>query len=408
MTRYALASLLVAVACGQTSNLPTASEGGAAGERSLAGQSSVGGSSAGGATAGSGGGAGGSDVAGAGGIPIAAGTAGASSSSSGAAGSAGACSSRSTELSAWPGSASVVTLEAVDDFESDLSGLTYESPGVLWAVNNLSAKLFRLAKGDAKYTLTGNDGWASGKRLRFPDGQGVPDAEGVTLGATSAAGLYVSSERNLNEAEVSRLSVLRYDIVAGGEGTTLTATHEWNLTALLPVVQPNAGLEAITWVADTWLTTHGFVDESQSKPYAPSDYGEHGDGMFVVGVEQTGKMYGLALNHTTGVATLLAEIPTPLEGVMGLETDRDSGELWAYCDDTCGNQAAVLALAPSGKFELKRRFHAPAGLPGSNNEGIALAPDRECSGGLKPFFWTDDADDGGFSLRQGALSCDCR
>lgn len=316
------------------------------------------------------------------------------------------CGEESTEVGPWPGPSRVDTLDAEDAFESDLSGLTYESPGVLWAVNNLSAKLFRLVKSGAGYAPYPDHGWASGKQLRFPDGQRIPDAEGVTFTASSAAGVYVSSERDLRDAEVSRASVLRYDVSA--TGTTLVATHEWDVTALLPAMAPNAGLESITWVPDEWLTAHGFVDESRGEPYAPERYGEHGGGMFVVGVEQTGKLYGLALNHTTGAATVLARIATPFPGVMGLEMDRDSGELWAYCDDTCNNEAALLALAPSGHFELKRRFRAPSGLPNSNHEGIALSPDHECSAEGKPFFWTDDADDGGFTLRQGALSCDCR
>ncbi|RYZ08631.1 MAG: hypothetical protein EOO73_07200 [Myxococcales bacterium] len=406
MKRVAFGAALLALACGESSKEPSVDRSGAAGE------SSLGGAQLGGAFSGGAGGAGGSTSSGGAGgsagereLPAMGGSAG-SSGSSGTAGAAGACSSRSKELTAWPGSASVVTLEPEGDFESDLSGLTYESPGVMWAVNNLSSKLFRLVKTGGRYERDLNDDWASGKGLRFPGGQGAPDAEGVTLGATSGSGVYVSSERNLNEAEASRLSVLRYDVSAAS--TTLTATHEWNVTALLPDVDPNSGLEAITWVADAWLTAHGFLDDASGKLYQPSDYGEHGGGMFVVGVEQTGALYGLALNHTTGSATLLTTIAAPLEGVMGLEMDRDSGELWAYCDDTCGNQAAVLALAESGHFELTRRFSAPSGLPDSNNEGIALAPDSECSGGLKPFFWADDADAGGFSLRQGALSCGCR
>jgi hypothetical protein len=316
------------------------------------------------------------------------------------------CPPHSTTLSTWSGNSSVVTLDAAEDYGSDLSGLTYESPGVLWAVNNLSSTLFRLVKSGSGYRPDTASGWSVGKSLRFSDGSGAPDSEGVTLGLDSASGVYVSSERNLSQPQVSRLSVLRYDVSA--EGATLNATHEWDVTALLPAVDPNAGLEAITWVGDEWLTARGFFDETRDKPYSPSDYGDHGGGMFLVGVEQTGKVYGFSLDHASGAATLLTTISTPLLGVMGMEMDRDAGELWAYCDDTCDNQAAVFAIAASGRFELERRVKSPSGLPASNNEGIALAPDSECSGGVKPFFWTDDADAGGFSLRQGELACGCR
>lgn len=416
MRRVGLLCWLAMVACGQVDAQPLVGGGGAEGTSgggSLGGQPPAGaagsasplggaGSAAAGSAAVSGAGTSGGAAPGSAGNAGNAGNAG----SAGEAGSAGACAESSTELSEWPGASTVVTLDAEGDFTSDLSGLTYESPGVLWAVNNLSAKLFRLVKRGSGYELDPANGWAAGKSLRFREGQGIPDAEGVTLAASSASGVYVGSERDTNQAQASRLSVLRYDVSEAG--STLDATHEWDLTAALPAVGANTGLEAVTWVSDAWLTAHAFFDESRGRPYAPNDYGDHGGGVFLVGLEQTDTVYGFALNHTSGAATLLARISTPLEGVMGLEMDRDSGELWAHCDDTCDNQAAVLALAPSGRFELKRWVRSPSGLPGSNHEGIALAPDSECSGGLKPFFWTDDADLDGFSLRQGALSCGCR
>jgi hypothetical protein len=386
LTRRAAWVALAALSCGQTTNEPVST-------------AEVGGDRSGGSGFGGSSGDGGVLVGGAAGAP--GGGAAAAPEAGRAAGDGGGPSS--TEPTAWPGAEDVVTLDAAADFTSDLSGLTYESPGVLWAVNNLSSSLFRLVEGGAGYRSDASNGWASGKRLRFADGQGVPDAEGVTFAASSASGVYVSSERDLNHPEVSRLSVLRYDVSA--PGATLDATHEWDVTALLPPVAPNAGIEAVTWVADSFLTAHGFRDESRMKPYSPADYGEHAEGLFVVGVEQTGKLYALVLEHPRGAATLVASISTSFLGVMGLEMDRDRGELWAHCDDTCGNRSAVLSLGASGRFEPRRLVSAPPGLPDSNHEGIALAPDSECSAGLKPFFWTDDADSRGFSLRKGALSC---
>lgn len=208
------------------------------------------------------------------------------------------------------------------------------------------------------------------------------------------------------DASLSRLSVLRYEL--DGAATTLSAVGEWDVTALLPAVGSNTGIEAITWVPDSFLSEHGLIDEGRGRPYVPADYGEHGGGLFFVGVEASGHIYGLALNHANGSASLVSSIATRFAGVMGLEFDRDAGDLWFSCDDTCDNQAGILRLAPAlGRFVLHRRFARPPGLPNSNNEGFAIGPHAECQNGFKPFYWTDDADADGFSLRVGSIPCAC-
>jgi hypothetical protein len=58
-----------------------------------------------------------------------------------------------------------------------------------------------------------------------------------------------------------------------------------------------------------------------------------------------------------------------------------------------------------GRFSLSRLFDRPSTLPDVNNEGIAIAPESECSNGRKAFFWTDDAATGGNSLRRDAIPC---
>jgi hypothetical protein len=338
------------------------------------------------------------------------------STTGGAAGaSGGACAAASSTLAPWPGKNDVKTLDTKAQFTSDLSGLTYEpganaASGVLWAVNNLSGTLFRLVQSANGFAPDTANGWSNGKQLHFPDGKGGPDAEGVTFGANVADGVYVCSEHDTEASGTSRLSVLRYDVSAAG--AELTASHEWNLTALLPKVGANAGLEAITWVPDTFLTSKGFFDDTKAHAYAPAEYANHGTGLFFVGVEETGKIHAFALNHTGSAATLVATIATPNPGVMGLEFDRDAGNLWFNCDDTCGNKSGVLGIdttvgsATLGHFVVRRQFQRPSSLPDSNNEGIAIAPASECSAGFKRFFWTDDADQDGFSLRVDSIPCD--
>ncbi len=351
------------------------------------------------------GGASGGGVSGGGGAAVG-GTAGAAG---------GSCAATSATLAAWPGKNDVKTLDTKGQFASDLSGLTYEpgataATGVLWAVNNLSGTLFRLVQSANGFAPDAANGWSAGKQLRFPNGKGGPDAEGVTFGATVADGVYVCSEHDLDDSGTSRLSVLRYDVSAAG--AELIASHEWNLTALLPKVGANAGLEAITWVPDAFLTSKGFFDDTKAHAYAPAEYANHGSGLFFVGVEETGKIHVLALNHGSSAATLVATISTPNSGVMGLEFDRDAGNLWFNCDDTCGNKSGVLGIDTSagsatlGHFVLRHQFQRPSSLPDSNNEGIAIAPASECNAGFKRFFWTDDADQDGFSLRSDLIPCD--
>ena len=338
--------------------------------------------------------------------------AGSAGSSAGTAG--GTSCPISSAVAAWPGKNDVKTLDQAAQFKSDLSGLVFEpgqqgAPGVLWAVNNLSSSLFRLVPSGAGFVPDTANGWGSGKGLRYPGGSGAPDSEGVTFGASVADGMYVCSEHDGDNASTSRLSVLRYDV--SGAGTTLTATREWNVTALLPKAEANAGLEGITWVPDSFLTGKGFVDEAKQHAYAPAEYPDHGAGLFFVGVEETGKVYGLALNHADGSSKLVATITTPNDGVMGLEFDRDAGNFWFNCDDGCDNQSGILDVdtragsATLGHFVVRRQFQRPSSLADSNNEGIAIAPDSECSGGFKRFFWTDDADEDSFSLRTDLIPC---
>jgi hypothetical protein len=311
-------------------------------------------------------------------------------------GTANACTGEQTALP-WPGDPDVQTVDGTSVFGGNLSGLTYErpggaTPGVLWGARNGPGTLFRLVWNGTIWTPDAANSWGAGKALRYPDGTGNPDAEGVTFASGgSANGMYVATERNNDANGVSRNSILRFDPNAAG--ATLTATNEWNLTSDLPVVGANLGIEAVTWIPDAFLTAGGFVDESKGKLYAPTDYPNHGDGIFFVGVEANGVIYGYALNHANNTFTRVATIVSGFVGVMGLEFDRELNNLWAVCDDGCGGRSAVLQIATidqptPGRFVVTRRFERP-----------------ECSGGRKPAFWADDSETGGHSIRRGTVSC---
>lgn len=314
----------------------------------------------------------------------------------------------------WPGADEVTSVDAPELFSDNVSGITYEpaagaTPPVLWVVANIPGILYRLLPAAGLFANDPDGGWAQGKPLLFSDGTGAADAESVTLGGASSDGLYVASEHDNATASISRLSILRYDVST--PGASLTATHEWNVTALLPPVGANLGIEAITWVPDTYLTAKGLFDEETQQLYDPVLQGEHGAGLFFVGVESTGQIYGLSLDHQDGSARLVVTISSPLAGVMSLEHDREVGYLWFGCDETCGNEYGVLDIdtvpgsTTFGRFTLRALFARPPALPSSNHEGIALGPESECIGGLKPFYWADDADIEGHTLRVGSIPC---
>ena len=94
---------------------------------------------------------------------------------------------------AWPGGSSVTTADASDVFGENLSGLSFESQSVLWAVDNGPGKLYRLVPERHDVAPDTANGWSSGKSLHYGTGSGDPDAEGVV---STPDGMFVSTERD--------------------------------------------------------------------------------------------------------------------------------------------------------------------------------------------------------------------
>jgi hypothetical protein len=316
-------------------------------------------------------------------------------------------------LEPWPGGAAVELADGAKVFGKNLSGLTYQpaaggSPAILWAVQNNPSRLFRLEWDGKVWAPATAAGWSSGKELRYPNGGGSPDTEDLTKPDWDAGIFYVVAERD-NGDTTSRNSILRFDASAGGP---LTATHEWNLTADLPAVGGNTGLEAITWIPDAFLVAHQYRDDSTGQPYDPARYPDHGTGLFFVGLETSGVIYVYALDHTHGTFKRLSDFTSGHPAVMALQFDRETGALWAACDDTCEDRQTVhqIDVAPGsatrGRFVVRRRYRPPTGLGTKlNAEGIAFAPESECMAGRKAFFWADDDATDDHSLRRGTIPC---
>ena len=252
-------------------------------------------------------------------------------------------------------------------------------PAVLWAIQNGPSKLYRLLWNGTTWASDPTNSWGAGKTIHYLDGLGDPDSEGVSKAELADSSIYVSTERDNDNNQVNRLSVLRFDTNAAG--TDLTATNDWNLTADLPAVGTNLGLEAITYVPDTALVAGGFFDEATNAPYNPATYPNHGTGLFFVGLEWNGVIYGYALNHVDNTFTRVATFASGQVSIMDLVYDREVGYLWGQCDNTCGNKATVFrldttAMSPTaGRFQIGRVFDRPDSLPNSNNEGISIAPE---------------------------------
>lgn len=309
---------------------------------------------------------------------------------------------------AWPGGQDVTTIDPQNTFQSNLSGLVYEpsgasAPGAIWAVRNGPGALYRLTRTETGYAPSA-DFAAAGKLLHYPDGLGDVDAEGVTFtSAGPGAGIFVASERNNAANSVSRPAILRFDPAAGS--TDLTAQRDWNLTADLPGLGANLGLEAIAWVPDSYLTARGFVDGNTNAAYTPATYPGHGDGLFLVGVEQTGRVYAYALDQASDAYTRVASFASGFTSVMELSFEPETQQLWVVCDDTCQGRSARFDVDATGVLAPVQYYERPTGMPNLNNEGFTLAPRAECVSGRKPAFWSDDSSTGGYALRQGTVSC---
>jgi hypothetical protein len=112
----------------------------------------------------------------------------------------------------WPGSASVQTADDANVFGENLSGLSFESPDVLWAVKNGPGTLYRLVPDGPKWTPAGD--WA----LHYGDGSGDVDAEGVVA---TADGIFAATERDNDDKDKSKPEILRFDPNTGSAKPSL-------------------------------------------------------------------------------------------------------------------------------------------------------------------------------------------
>lgn len=288
------------------------------------------------------------------------------------------------EAEKWPhANLDIKDIDLGDNFNiEDMSGVDFDDSGRAWVVNNGNGALWALDYDAANDTYTVAGTWT----LRYPDGTGIPDAEGVTVGHDGA--IYVATERDNSNKNVSRPSVLRYDVPTGSEGE-LNATAEWNLAQYTGKVGANSGLEAISYIPGI------------------------GTNLYAVGVESSGEVLFVELADD-GSSTLVQRYKSPFKGVMALDWEDTAKELRVLCDEVCFGQSILLAHNGTEFEEVSRIQNRPAGTDNLANEGFAARTEvGECVAGKQDtttrYLWADDAASNGVALRSAlaVVTKDC-
>ena len=98
-------------------------------------------------------------------------------------------------------SSTISTMMVADASWMNCGSLSFENANVVWAVKNGPSTLYRL--------VPSGTGWKVDQKrsLKFKDGQGDPDAEGVV---STPDGLFVAIERDNSDGDVSAPMILKY------------------------------------------------------------------------------------------------------------------------------------------------------------------------------------------------------
>lgn len=257
----------------------------------------------------------------------------------------------------------------------DMSGVDVDADGTTYVVNNGTGTLYVLAR-DAAGVYTVSKTFV----LKYPDGTGIPDAEGVTVGPDGS--VVVATERDNAVKSVNRPSLLRYRLPATATSGELRAETEYDLRAITGPLGANAGPEAVEFVPDVR------------------------GGVYAVGVEGTAKVHVVQLGDG-GTVTPVQTVDTPLEGVMALDYDPVTRRLHVLCDEACEGRSIDLTHDGSTFSTDGTVYARPAGTANHANEGFASHHERvECTVDGRPgtadrvrYLWADDAAADGVALR---------
>ena len=283
------------------------------------------------------------------------------------------------EVESWPGDQSITASDL--SFLEDSSGLDIHD-GKLYAVDNGTGKFWILDMA-ADGTLSFAEGFENGKTVNFAsrDSAKGPDTEGITVDGDGY--VYLASERDNSDKGVNFNVIIMADPDA--EGDALVAIREWDLTASLPDVAANTGIEAVEWVSNGELAGKLF-DRNTNDVFDGANYPDAvAGGVFFVALEDNGHVYAYVLN-ADGSSIQIADLDPMLGGAMALDYDTYEHQLWVVADDGFGNMAAKLTF--NGKAEPQIVHIAPpSGLDVTmNNEGFAIADASYTVDGLRPVY----------------------
>ncbi|GLI06705.1 hypothetical protein YDYSG_27350 [Paenibacillus tyrfis] len=303
----------------------------------------------------------------------------------------------------WPGNGKVVIFDHKPTFLKDSSGLDFFK-GQLYAVDNGTGKFWVLdvsKNGELSFAK----GFEKGKRVRFQkDAHDVkaagPDAEGITVDGDGF--VYIASERDNNVKDVNFNMILKVD--PHKEGNDLVALQQWDLTASLPQVSANMGIEAVEWVSNANVVGK-LYDQNTDKVFDATKYPNAiSNGVFFVALEDNGHVYAYVLNKD-GSSVQIADIDGKIGGAMALDYDTYEKVLWAVADDGYNNRAAKISINGKKNPDIVHVL-PPSGVDiSSNNEGFAIAEASFTKDGQRPVYRFKDGEKSG-SLSIGSIASD--
>lgn len=303
----------------------------------------------------------------------------------------------------WPGANEIKIFDKTPTFLEDSSGLDFFN-GQLYAVDNGTGRFWILdvAKDGA---LSFAKGFENGKRVRFQkDADNAsaagPDAEGITVDDNGF--VYIASERDNSAKGVNFNMVMMVD--PNTEGTDLVALKQWDLTASLPQVSANMGIEAVEWVSNSNVVGK-LYDQNTNSAYDAANYPDAvAGGVFFVALEDNGHVYAYVLNED-GSSVQIADIDSKIGGAMALDFDSYENVLWVAADNGFDNRAAKVTLTGKKEVDIVHVYPAAGVDVTANNEGFAIADAAFTVGGQRPVYrFNDGVKTGALSI--GFLSCD--
>lgn len=283
------------------------------------------------------------------------------------------------ETSPWPFDPLTITpVELGGAFAGDdMSGVDIAADGTAYVVNNGAGTLHVLTFDRSAGTYSEDRTFT----LRYPDGTGIPDSEGVTVDDEGA--VYVATERNDEADDVSRPSVLRFELTSGAGSGELAATYEYDLSGITGPLSANGGLEAVEYLPEAW------------------------GGAFAVGVEGTGAVHFVSFG-ADGSITEHQTFDSPFQGVMALDHDATTGVLRVLCDEVCEGHSLEMTFDGTEFVTDGTLYARPEVMPNHANEGFATHSETvECMTGTTSrvrMLWTDDAGADGVGLRTAVTS----